>query len=67
MRRYADERDAGEAFQTWLARVGGVDEVRKDLLDLDSFPEPDDGPEYYVDYGETGPYVAEVGDSESAT
>lgn len=67
VRRYASEREAGEAFQGWLARVGGVDEVRKDLLDLDWFPEPEDGPEYYVDYGETGPYVAEVGDSECAT
>ena len=67
VRRYAGEREAGEAFQSWLARVGGVDEVRKDLLDLDWFPEPADGPEYYVDYGETGPYVAEVGDSECAT
>ena len=67
VRRYAGEREVGEAFQSWLARVGGVDEVRKDLLDLDWFPEPEDGPEYYVDYGETGPYVAEVGDSECAT
>lgn len=67
VRRYAGEREAGETFQSWLARVGGVDEVRKDLLDLDWFPEPADGPEYYVDYGETGPYVAEVGDSECAT
>lgn len=67
VRRYADEREAGEAFQSWLARVGGVEEVRKDLLDLDRFPTPEDGPEYYVDYGETGPYVAEIGDSECAT
>lgn len=67
VRRYAGEREAGEAFQSWLARVGGVDEIRKDLLDLDWFPDPEDGPEYYVDYGETGPYVAEVGDSECAT
>ncbi len=67
VRRYVGEREAGEAFQSWLARVGGVQEVRKDLLDLDWFPTPDEGPDYYVDYGETGPYVAEVGDSECAT
>ncbi len=67
VRRYAGEREAGEAFQSWLGRVGGVKEVAKDLLDLDWFPTPDDGPEYYVDFGETGPYVAEVGDSECAT
>ena len=35
--------------------------------DLDHFPTPDEGPEFYVDYGETGPYVAEVGDGECAT
>jgi sulfite reductase beta subunit-like hemoprotein len=67
VRRYAAEREAGEPFHEWLARAGGAKEVGKDLLDLDWFPTPDDGPEYYVDYGETGPYVAEVGDSECAT
>ncbi len=30
-------------------------------------PRPDEAPEYYVDYDETGPYVAEVGASECAT
>ena len=35
--------------------------------DLDEFPTPDDGPEFYVDYDETGPYVAEIGESECAT
>ena len=30
-------------------------------------PAPGRGPEYYVDYGETGPYVAETGESECAT
>ena len=34
--------------------------------DLDHFPTPDVGPEFYVDYDETGPYVAEVGDGECA-
>ena len=30
--------------------------------DLDEFPTAGRGPDYYVDYGETGPYVAEIGD-----
>ena len=34
--------------------------------ELDHFPTPDVGPEFYVDYDETGPYVAEVGDGECA-
>ena len=37
------------------------------LRDLDHFPTPDEAPEYYVDFGETGPYVAEIGESECAT
>ena len=38
-----------------------------DLKDLDHFPTPDEAPEYYVDFDETGPYVAETGASECAT
>jgi hypothetical protein len=41
--------------------------VATDLRDLDIFPTPEEGPEYYSDFDETGPYVAEVGDSECAT
>ena len=37
------------------------------LKDLDDFPTPDENPDFYVDFDETGPYVAEVGDSECAT
>ncbi len=33
----------------------------------DAFPDPSEAPDYYIDFGETGPYVAEVGDSECAT
>jgi sulfite reductase (ferredoxin) len=65
--RFANEREAGETFRGWLDRSGGTKAVAADLKELDSFPTPEDGPEYYVDYGETGPYVAEVGDSECAT
>ena len=36
------------------------------LKELDDFPTPDDGPDFYVDFDETGPYVAEVGDRECA-
>ncbi|MEZ5138845.1 MAG: phosphoadenylyl-sulfate reductase [Acidimicrobiales bacterium] len=63
VRRFAGEREAGETFRGWIDRVGGVKAVAGDLKELDAFPSPEDGPDYYVDYGETGPYVAEVGDS----
>ncbi|MET0825662.1 MAG: nitrite/sulfite reductase [Acidimicrobiales bacterium] len=67
VRRYADERGAGEPFHSWLERVGGPSSVAEGLKDLDQFPTPEDGPEYYVDYDETGPYEAVIGDSECAT
>jgi sulfite reductase beta subunit-like hemoprotein len=65
--RFNDERQAGESFRSWIERAGGVAEIARGLADLDEFPLPQDGPEFYVDYGETGPYVAEIGESECAT
>ena len=47
--------------------MGGAKEVSRTLVDLDNFPTPEDAPEFFVDFDETGPYVAEVGDSECAT
>jgi sulfite reductase beta subunit-like hemoprotein len=67
VRRFAEEREAGEVFRSWLDRVGGAKAVAADLKELDEFPLPEDGPEFYVDYDETGPYVAETGESECAT
>ena len=64
---YAAERKAGEAFAAWLARTGGAEKVGTTLADLDAFPDPTEHPEFYIDFGETGPYVKEVGDSECAT
>jgi len=65
--RFNDEREAGETFQHWLERSGGAKGVGQTVADLDHYPTPDEGPEFFVDYGETGPYVAEIGDSECAT
>ena len=67
VRRFTGERQAGESFRDWMQRAGGVAAVTEDLRDLDAFPAPEEGPDFYVDFGETGPYVAEVGDSECAT
>ncbi|MCH2421849.1 MAG: nitrite/sulfite reductase [Acidimicrobiales bacterium] len=67
VRRFADERQAGERFIDWMHRSGGVNEVASGLKDLDQFPTPDEDPEFYVDYDETGPYAAEIGESECAT
>jgi sulfite reductase (ferredoxin) len=65
--RFTGERTAGETFTEWLDRSGGAAAVGTTLKDLDEFPKPDENPDFYIDYGETGPYVAEVGDSECAT
>ncbi len=64
--RFNEERQASETFQQWLERSGGAKGVGQTLKDLDQFPTPEEGPEFFVDYGETGPYVAEVGDGECA-
>ena len=66
IRRFHEERTSGEAFRSWMDRVGGATAVAAGLKDLDVFPSPAEAPDFYVDYGETGPFVAEVGDSECA-
>ena len=67
VRRFAEERNAGEVFAQWLNRVGGASAVGTALKELDTVPSYDDDPSFYVDYDETAPYVAEVSESECAT
>jgi sulfite reductase beta subunit-like hemoprotein len=64
--RFAAEREAGELFSTWLDRVGGASVVGAELKELDVWPTPDERPDYYIDFDETGPYSAEVGEGECA-
>ena len=64
--RFVGERSAAESFTAWLERVGGASAVAAGLADLDTFPTPDEAPDFYVDYDETGPYVADVGIGECA-
>ncbi|MGY6501786.1 MAG: nitrite/sulfite reductase [Acidimicrobiales bacterium] len=66
VRRFAAEREAGESFRGWMDRSGGAKAIAADLKDLDHFPTPDEGPDFFVDFDETGPFSAEVGDSECA-
>jgi len=67
VRRFTEERTPGETFIAWLERSGGAAGVGETLKDLDVFPTPEEAPDFYVDYGETGPYVKEIGESECAT
>jgi sulfite reductase beta subunit-like hemoprotein len=65
--RFAAERIAGESFREWLDRSGGAGAVGATLKELDIFPTPEENPDFYVDFDETGPYVSQVGESECAT
>ena len=67
VRRFADERSAGESFRGWMDRSGGAKAIAEGLKDLDFFPTPDEAPEFYADFDETAPFVAEIGESECAT
>ncbi len=66
VRRFAGERAAGETFRAWMERVGGAFAVAAELKDLDRFPTFEEDPSFYADYDETGPFEANVGDSECA-
>ncbi|MEX0847845.1 MAG: nitrite/sulfite reductase [Ilumatobacteraceae bacterium] len=66
VRQFADERTAGETFRSWMDRAGGAGAIGQSLKDLDVFPTFEDAPDFYSDFDETGPFVAEVGDSECA-
>ena len=59
---------AGETFRGgWTASGGAKAHRRRRSRTSTSSPTPEDDPDFYVDYDETGPYVAEIGDSECAT
>jgi sulfite reductase (ferredoxin) len=64
--RFVAERSAGETFRQWLDNAGGAAEVGRGLKDLDVFPTFEEAPDFYTDFGEQGPYVAEVGAGECA-
>jgi sulfite reductase beta subunit-like hemoprotein len=64
--KFVAERSAGETFTQWLERRGGAATIGAELKHLDVFPAPEENPDFYVDFDETGPYVAEVGVGECA-
>ncbi|HEY2999231.1 MAG TPA: hypothetical protein VGJ43_11700, partial [Acidimicrobiales bacterium] len=66
VRRFAEEREAGETFRDWMERAGGAKALGAELKEFDVFPTPEEGPEFYVDYDETGPFSGEVGEGECA-
>ena len=64
--RFAEERTAGEPFQVWLDRAGGPKAIATELKELDEWPTPEERPDFYIDFDEQGPYVADVGEGECA-
>jgi len=64
--RFAAERVAGQTFTEWLEHAGGASSVGSDLKVLDVFPPPDERPDFYIDFDETGPFSADVGEGECA-
>jgi sulfite reductase beta subunit-like hemoprotein len=64
--RFAAERVAGQSFTEWLEHAGGASAVGAELKELDAFPTPDERPDFYIDFDETGPFSAEVGEGECA-
>ena len=65
--RFAAERVAGERFDEWLDRVAARPRSAKELSRPRRFAHPRGAPDFYIDFDETGPYVAETGESECAT
>jgi sulfite reductase (ferredoxin) len=64
--QFAAERVAGQTFTEWLEHAGGASAVGAQLKELDLFPTPDERPEFYIDFDETGPFSADIGEGECA-
>ena len=66
VRRFAEERQAGETFRGWMDRSGGAKGIAAGLKDLDFFPTPAEGPDFFVDWDEISPFAVALGESECA-
>ena len=66
VRKFAETRQAFETFSDWLQRMGGAKVIAAELKHFDEWPDPNEKPDYYIDFDETGPYVADVGIGECA-
>ncbi len=64
--RFAEERDRGESFVSWLDRIGGAAQVASELKHLDVFATPEEEPDLYMDFDEQVPFSGEVGIGECA-
>jgi len=65
VKRYTEERNPGEAFGTWVDRVGPK-EIGLGLAEFDEKRSKEAAPEDFQDWGETQPFQVILGTSECA-
>jgi sulfite reductase beta subunit-like hemoprotein len=63
--RYAVERDLGERFADWVARVG-ADTLKSELKPYDSMPAMEEDPLFYTDFGMSRQFEVILGKGECA-
>lgn len=64
--RYAAERDFGEQFSDWVARVG-PDTLKAELGRFDTMPTLDEDPSFYSDWGNSRQFMVILGKGECAS
>ncbi|MEE8601772.1 nitrite/sulfite reductase [Euzebya tangerina] len=65
LERYATERQRGEQFADWVARVGPKT-LKADLKVHDSMPALEEDPDFYTDWGNSERFAVQLGESECA-
>jgi sulfite reductase (ferredoxin) len=63
--RYSVERDMGEQFADWVARVDPKT-LKADLKQFDAMPSLAEDPDFYTDWGNTQRFVVQLGEGECA-
>ncbi len=65
LERYASQRDLGEQFADWVARVDPK-VLKVELKQYDSMPDLDEDPDFYADWGNSTRFAVQLGQGECA-
>ncbi|CAN5512192.1 nitrite/sulfite reductase [soil metagenome] len=65
LERYSVERDLGEQFADWVARVDPK-VLKADLKQFDSMPSLEEAPDFYTDWGNSERFAVQIGEGECA-